>query len=226
MSTFPPAMPHGPLLPIQEDVWWLTGSVDFKPLVRLARNMVVLRQGDELTLVNAVRLNEAGLAALDALGTVRHVMKIGVHGMDDAFYADRYGARRWSVAALRSADELPVADLQPFFFEQTVAPEAALLLARDGGLLLTCDSVQHWAPSDLMSPVTKLLTGVMGFQKPAQIGPPWRKRMTPKGGSLRGDFERLAALPFERLVGAHGGVLEANAAAVLRRSIEREFGAR
>ncbi len=234
MPTFPPATPHGDLQPIFEDAWFVTGSVQFKPLVRLSRNMVVLRHAGELTLINSVRLGDAGLEALDALGKVAHVMKIGLHGMDDAFYVDRYGARMWAVPGgggppgakpLEVDGETPIPGLRVFRFQETQVPEAALLWQRNGGLLITCDSVQHWAPSDLMSPVAKLLTGIMGFKKPAQIGPPWRKRQTKPGGTLRTDFERLAALPFERLIGGHGGLLDRNAAPTLRASIVRELGA-
>ncbi len=74
------------------------------------------------------------------------------------------------------------------------------------------------------TPVAKLLTCVMGFQNPAQIGPPWRKLQTQSGGSLQGDFERLAQLSFRRLIGGHGGLLEADATTVLKSSVERTFG--
>jgi len=208
-----------------DDAWFLTGSVQFKPLVRLARNMVVLRHEGELTLVNSVRLDEQGQAGLDALGKVAHVMKIGLHGMDDDYYVDRYGARRWTVDDLRGDATLPGPDLDAFLFQDTIAPEAALLLKRSGGLLITCDSVQHWAPSHLNSPLARLLTRWMGFQNPAQIGPPWLKAQTPPGGSLKADFDRLLSLPFERLIGGHGGLLDADAVAVLKRSVQRTFSA-
>lgn len=47
---------------------------------------------------------------------------------------------------------------------------------------------------------------------------------TPPGGSLRKDFERLASLPFDKLIGGHGGLLEAEASRVLGESIQRTFG--
>ncbi len=127
--------------------------------------------------------------------------------MDDAYYLDQYGAKLWVVAGispqvtaatageLSENTQLPFPDSRVFVFRNTIRPEAAILMARNGGLLITCDSVQHWVPSPLMSPLAKLLTRLIGFQKPAQIGPPWRKRQTPQGGSLRPDFERLAAFP-------------------------------
>lgn len=46
---------------------------------------------------------------------------------------------------------------------------------------------------------------------------------TPEGGSLKPDFDRLVALPFERLLGGHGGLLESQAPARLKESIEREL---
>lgn len=231
-NAFPHATPHGELLPIFDDAWWLTGTVKFNPVIRLARNMAVLRNGRELTLINAIRLDDAGLKKLEALGDVAHVMRIGIHAMDDAFYLDRYGAKYWSVdrgglapstTELTEDCALPFPDAEVFRFRDTVEAEAAILVRREGGLLITCDSVQHWAPSPLMSLSAKMITRVMGFQKPAQIGPPWKKIMTPKGGTLKPDFERLAGLGFDKLIGAHGGLLERDATDALRATIRREL---
>ena len=47
--------------------------------------------------------------------------------------------------------------------------------------------------------------------------------MTKPGGSLRPDFERLLATPFENLVGAHGQPLLGGANAALRSTVERVF---
>ena len=230
---FTPATPHGDLVQIFDDAWYLQGSVNFKPLIRLARNMVVLRHDGELTLINSIRLDSKGEAALDALGKVAHIVKIGGHGMDDAYYIDRYGAKHWGIPGAAEAlgaetladDSLPHPGLSLFLFELTNNPEGALLLNAGGGLLITCDSVQHWEPSDLMSLAAKLVTRFMGFQHPAQIGPPWRKMMTPEGGSLRPDFERLVALPFQHLIGGHGGLCRGEAQEPLRATITRVFGA-
>jgi hypothetical protein len=222
---FPPVQPHGSLEAIFEDAWYVTGSVVFKPLLRLPRNMVILRHGGELTVINSVRLDAEGESALDALGKVTHVMKIGFHGMDDAYYVDRYEAKMWTVGdgSLSEDSQLPFPDARVFMFKQTVVPEAALLVEREGGLLITCDSVQHWVPKEVMSRAAKIVTRLIGFQQPAQIGPPWRKKQTPPDGSLKSDFERLADLPFQCLIGGHGGLLESNGPTLLRASIQREL---
>ena len=91
-------------------------------------------------------------------------------------------------------------------------------------MLITCDSVQHWEPSDLMSMPAKLITRVMGFQHPVNIGPPWRKIMTKDGGSLKPDFDRLAALPFQHVIGGHGGLCRDEAPALLKATIARVYG--
>lgn len=38
--------------------------------------MVVIRDGNNPTLVNTMRLDKAGLTALDALGTVKNIVKL------------------------------------------------------------------------------------------------------------------------------------------------------
>ena len=142
MSNFPAVMPHHDLVPIFDDAWYLKGSVNMKPLVRLQRNMVVLRHDGELTLINSIRLNPEGEAALQALGKVAHVVRIGVHGMDDAYYVDRFKAKLWGLPGVQqahgltatelTADSLPHPGLSLFVFELTKNPECALLLNAGG----------------------------------------------------------------------------------------------
>jgi len=232
MTNYAPLMPHHGLQPIAENTWFVQGSVNLNRFVRLQRNMVALRHGGELTLINAIRLDDAGLAALEQLGRIAHVVKIGGHGMDDAFYLDRYGATHWALpepaarlgAEVLSTEHLPHPGLSLFVFQDTKEPEGALVWEVDGGLLINCDSVQHWEPSDLMSLSAKVVTKVFGFQKPAQIGPLWLKVMTPEGGSLEPDFERLIAMPFRHIVGGHGGLCRDEGKPLLRATMGRMFG--
>src|SRR5262249_16450451 len=100
--------------------------------------MTVLRQNGELALLNTVRLSDEGLRELDALGRVRHVMRLGAfHGRDDQFYRDRYGATLWALPRTaahdgQSADrELAAGELLPvegivFVFTTSRLPEAAI----------------------------------------------------------------------------------------------------
>jgi hypothetical protein len=68
--------------------------------------MVIIRNGHQLSLINTVRLDDAGLAVLDRLGKVTNVVRIGAfHGRDDAFYLDRYGAKLWALPGMKHQDD-------------------------------------------------------------------------------------------------------------------------
>ena len=96
-----PAQPHGDIEEVFPDVFFVTGTTT--PVFQgerwqYSRNMTVVRHETSLTLINTVRLDDAGLAALERLGTVENVVKLGgFHGIDDAFYVDRYGATLWGL---------------------------------------------------------------------------------------------------------------------------------
>ena len=236
MTEFPRATPHGPIEPVADDVFWVRGSVGLGPGLRITRNMAIVRSGDELTLVHSVRLTPEGEAELEKLGTVKNVVKVAyMHGQDDAYYLDRFGATYWALPdgardqdpeiqqGLRD-DNLPFDDAKLFEFRDTKEKEAALLVERSDGILITGDSVHNWTDTAGCSAPAKLVTRLMGFLKrPAQIGPPWRKMMTPKEGTLRPDFERLANLDFAHIVPAHGRPLINTAKQDLRATIEATF---
>ena len=236
MTEHPAAMPHGPIEEIEDGVFWVQGSIQFAPLMRLTRNMVIVRSGEELTVVSPVRLSPDGEAELEKLGTVRHAVKLGYnHGIDDAYYLERFGATYWALpdgtrpqdpAPQRqlSADSLPIPDAEFFEFRDSKDKEGALLVRRAGGILVTCDAVQNWPDTKGCSPPARIASHLIGFRRRrAQIGPPWRKKMTPEGGSLKADFERLAKLDFAHLIGAHGGPLRDTAREDLQATIEATF---
>ena len=232
MSDFAPLEPHGPIEEIWDGVYRVRGSVRMGPGMRIPRNMVIVRDGQSLTLVSAVRLSDEAEAELKKLGDVKHVVRIGMHSMDDAYCVERFGATYWAPDGLVAdglahetldAGALPFSDARLFRFEDTVAPEAAVLVERDGGILVTCDSVQNWVSLDGCSMLARGVTRAMGFLHPMNIGPPWRKMMTKKGGSLKPDFERLAALPFEHAIGGHGDPAIGGAKAGLAATIARVF---
>ena len=93
---FAPVYPHDPIEQIADDVFMARGSIKLNSIIRISRNMAIVRQGNELTLVNPIRLNEAELGRLEALGTVKHVMRLGAfHGCDGPFYMARYSRAFW-----------------------------------------------------------------------------------------------------------------------------------
>jgi len=247
----PPAQAHEPIEQLFEDVYWVHGTASMGPGMRINRNMVVLRHclsdrraptpdadasDGELTLINPVRLSEAGEKDLLALGAVKHIVRIGYfHSMDDAYYVERHGARFWCQAGsnrvtgpkpdelIEEGTRLPFPGAKVFAFRDTKFPEAAVLVQKHGGLLVTCDSVQHHVDTSGCSLPAKAALHLMGFMHPVNIGPPWRKFMTKQGDSLKSDFERLLKLEFEHAIGAHGRLCKGGARDALATTVARVF---
>ena len=233
---FEAALPHGPIREIFPDIFMVTGCVTMKPFFRFSRNMIILRTPQErsLCLVNTVRLDEAGLKDLDALGTVEHVMKIGsFHGMDDPFYVQRYNARYWALPGQKHAldieadvimneqSELPIPDASLFCFQTSKKAEAIIRLDREGGILIACDALQNWTHTrEGFNLISKLMMRLMGFIKPANVGPGWVKYCTPKAE----DFERIKELSFKHVLSGHGDPLEDSAYEDFARTFARLYG--
>lgn len=237
MDTFTPVMPHGPLTEVLPGIFFVTGTS--RPIFegtqwQFSRNMTVVRDGDALTLVNTVRLDDAGLAALDRLGKVRHVVKLGAfHGIDDAFYVRRYQARLWALPGmvhesglptdeeLRPGGPTPFAGASIFIFPTSKRPEGLLLVDREGGAAIACDSLQNWADTDpYFSPESAALMRQIGFIQPANVGPGWLRFAEPQPT----DFTRVLELPFRHLLPAHGTPLLGDAKERYAATFRRMFG--
>ena len=235
-ADFPVPQAHDGIEQLFDDVYRVHGSIKMGPGLRFDRNMVILRQGAELTVIDSVRLDAATEAELDALGRVGHVVRLGnFHGVDDRYYVERYGAEFWCQAdsanhpepkpsqILTEQTTLPVDDAELFLFRETRFPESAILLRRHGGLLITCDSVQHWKDRRHCNLAARLMMPLLGFKMTTIVGPPWRKRMTRKGGSLKPDFDRLLALEFDHHIGAHGTLCRGGAHDQVRAAVAAAF---
>ncbi|MEN9579694.1 MAG: hypothetical protein RJA70_2703 [Pseudomonadota bacterium] len=232
-----PAYPHRPIQQVFDDVFVVTGTTRTRFMDldwQYSRNMTVVRSGSDLCLINTVRLDEPTLAALDELGTVRHVVRLGsFHGMDDEFYLDRYGAVRgasqlWAFASmvhehavpthveLHNGSPGPFPESVGFEFQTSKHPEGALLFAEHGGILVTCDSLQNWESADeFFDEESKSRMGAAGFFHSANVGPGFRAACSPEPA----DFEALLRLPFRHLLSAHGTPLLENAKTQVRQRL-------
>ena len=196
--------------------------------------MVVVKHANELTLVNTVRLNDKGLAALDKLGKVTNVVRIGAfHGRHDAFYLDRYQAKLWALKGVKHDNKkytdieliadgkMPFPDCSLFVFETSVQPEAIFHVNREGGILITCDSVKNWTTIDaFFSEETGKLYENLGFFGVATISKIWQQACAIQAQ----DFARLKSLHFKHLLSAHGEPLLNEAYEQLAITIKKEFG--
>jgi hypothetical protein len=188
-----------------------------------------------------VRLDEAGEAALAALGRVAHVVKLGAfHGLDDPYYVDRYRPTLWAPPdathkgglttdrVLDEGTETPLPDATVFRFQCAALPEIAVRLPVAGGTLLTCDAITNMIDHEGCEGVEAQVTKEHGFLRPASIGALWRTTMTREHGpSLLLDYRRLLErVPFVNLISAHGPPLCDTAATDLTATLRFVFGAR
>ncbi|WP_232537842.1 hypothetical protein [Cystobacter fuscus] len=236
MFEYSPAWPHGALEAVFPEVFVVVGTnktshagVD----LQTSRTMTVVREAGALTLLNTVRLDDDGLRALEGLGEVRHVVRLGAfHGRDDPFYCDRYGATLWALPATTHADgratgcplaeggPLPFTNGSAFVFASARFPEAAVLLAREGGILITCDAIQNWTHVDrFFSPECGAMFAAQGLIRPANLPSTWIGACQPRAD----DFRRLLTLPFRHLISAHGEPLRDEAHARIAASVATAF---
>ncbi len=233
----PPAEFHLPLREVFPGVWLAssenTMSIPLGMKIRFSRNMVGVLGPDGWVLLNPVRLSESAEAELVAKGPIKHLVRMGTyHGRDDAYYVERFGAEFWSVPgeqtypapaggnSITEDGRFPIPGAKVVIFETAKRPECVVLLPPHR-LLVTCDSVQHYDRDALISPLGRVVMYAMGFFTPCVIGPIWLKELTPKGGSLKADFERVLALDFDNLISAHGTPKVGGAREALRKNVER-----
>ncbi|MBS0289638.1 MAG: hypothetical protein JSS07_06350 [Proteobacteria bacterium] len=236
-SQYAPAWEHGDLKEIFPNIFFVMGTnITFHEGHELQHscNMVVVKNAHELTLINTVRLNEQGLALLDNLGQVTNVVRIGAfHGRHDPFYLDRYQAKLWALKGMKHQNEksatvelvvngkMPFPDCSLFVFESATQPEAILHINREGGILITCDSIKNWNFIDkFFSEETGKLYTNLGFLGEAAISKIWQQACNIQAQ----DFARLKSLTFKHLLSAHGEPLLNHAYEKLTSTIEQEFG--
>lgn len=212
MNRFAPAWAHGLIAEVFPDVFFVTGTFKALPGMSLPRNMIIVRQGVELTIINSVRLSSDGEAALEKLGRVKHLVRLGAaHGADDPYFMDRFKPTLWAPArakhkgGLSTGQELrasnsPIAGAHIFTFDGSKLPEGVIILEREGGIAITCDSFQNWTTLDGSSFLMKLMLRSMKFDGP-MVGPIWAKQTGP---GIHADFDRLLALPFRHALSGHG----------------------
>jgi hypothetical protein len=84
--------PYGAPERLADDIWLVRGNLSYP----LHRNMVILRLGTgELVLHSVIAMEEAGLSALEALGTPAYaIVPSTLHVMDAPFYKQRYPAMK------------------------------------------------------------------------------------------------------------------------------------
>ncbi len=184
-------------------------------------------------------MDDAGLKVLESLGEVRHVQRLGLHGMDDQFYTDRYKATFWRFTGgdrypepavdreLSEDGPLPFPNARLFEFKHISQREGAILLEQAPGILLTGDAIQSYATPP-HKPHTSLLGRLIsprrGFPNKTIVGPIWLQMLAEDRDGLHREFVRLLEMQFDQLLSAHGTFLPAGAHSVVEAAVAESFG--
>jgi hypothetical protein len=215
---------------VADRVFAVRGGYRMGPGITISRTMTVLDSGSGLVVLNAIRLSDAGQAELDALGTVKHLVKLSdSHAIDEPFYVDRYAPTVWS---------LPGAKLGGIPAGTTFGPggpveggtvidfppaggwrEAAYFVPLGGGTLVTCDAIQNHADTEGASIGARIMMPLMGFKGGVIAPPMWRRVQKLSGPRLRETLAGLTTLGFANLVTGHGPPIVGGADELVRSAI-------
>lgn len=221
---------HGPLRQLQDNLHYVDGALRGMPL-RRCMNVAHMASGG-LVIHNAVALDEATMAKLDALGPVEYILvPSGLHRLDAPNFHKRYpearilcpsGARK-KVEAVVPVDgdyeDFPKdADVQLHTLEGLKGAEGVMLVRSGAELSMVFN--------DVLFNVSRESGGFLLWMLGATGGPKveWLVRFlyVKNKSALRADLERLARLDgLCRLVPGHGDIIEDNAAEALRFAAQR-----
>mmetsp|Transcript_30635 Transcript_30635/g.50604 ORF Transcript_30635/g.50604 Transcript_30635/m.50604 type:complete len:258 (-) Transcript_30635:30-803(-) len=230
---------------IAQNIFVVQATLRTKKLWKISRNMVIIRVQEELTLINAIRLNKEGEEFLQSLGFVARVIRLGTTtgtgAEDDLHYRNFHGAQIWAPGnsknyqipldrIITKDSVLPFAHSKTFIFKNTIEPEAAILIQPQGknskgGLLLASEALQNQVDNDLLSVSARTAMRISGMLDSKIVVPQrWLKsHQDSKLLPLRDDFERLLRLDFTRLIGATGAIVPVRAKEETVLAIERAF---
>eukprot|EP00545_Synedropsis_sp_CCMP1620_P008009 CAMPEP_0119012918 /NCGR_PEP_ID=MMETSP1176-20130426/7696_1 /TAXON_ID=265551 /ORGANISM="Synedropsis recta cf, Strain CCMP1620" /LENGTH=209 /DNA_ID=CAMNT_0006965957 /DNA_START=174 /DNA_END=803 /DNA_ORIENTATION=+ len=186
---------------------------------------IVREEGDILILINTVRLSEDGLEELDKLGKVKHTIRVGgYHGVDDAFYKEKYGATTWSVEKnyfggfdkdaepymvadniVTKDTKLPIKDASMYIIESADPKEGLLLLKRTelgvGTVAISGDCLQNFTKSDEhFNMFGRIMMWFSGFLMAHNVGPAWYTSAKAK----KEDVKAILDLDFDHVIPCHG----------------------
>lgn len=208
---------HGPLENVFTDIWVVKGGSKM-PLpipVRITKTMTIVRNPatKELSLINAMRVSDALLSEIEALGAIRHILTVGGgHGKDDGFYRDRTGAKVYDVEGHKYVRKLgPASDKNEVYMEADIqlteesqlplpnaelklihtngTPEGVICINDEGGILVTGDSLQNTPePNEYVNFFAKILMKRLGFFHAYLVGPAWLKSTKPAASDLKSIF--------------------------------------
>jgi membrane peptidoglycan carboxypeptidase len=115
--------------------------------------------------------------------------------------------------------KMPFPGSSLFVFEATTQPEGIIHIDREGGILITCDSIKNWTQIDnYFSEQTGKAFMQQGLIKSANVDTVWVNAMRPKIQNFK---RLLTSFKFQHLLSAHGQPLLNSAYTKVSQSIDQ-----
>jgi hypothetical protein len=237
---FPSVLPHGSVQEvIPGKVYIVQGSFPMMPFVRINRTMCIVKEGNDLIILNSVRVNEETENEIMKLGTIKKLVRLCMaHGVDDAYYVHKFKPRYYSVATsefskpdapadvvLKEDGEMPIKGSKLIIL--TGIPEKdreAALWIPEGPTLISVDVFQHEGGMEHTSFGGSLLMTLMGFGKPCDCPPLWRNTFGKDKEAIWPDLERIFALEWDAFVSGHGNAMVGGANLAVAANIRKHWG--
>jgi hypothetical protein len=220
-------LPHSPFRKLEENLWWIEGSLPNMPLKRAT--VVARLASGQLVVHNALAVDDATRAELEAWGTPAHlIVGNGWHRLDAKVFKDRYPALRVYCAngsKKRVAEVVPVdGGFADFPADPTVrmiplegVPVEGVLEVKSqaGTTLVFNDAVFNQPHLPGAFGAIYRLIGSSGGPRVTKLV---KLAMVKDKRAFRAHLERLADTPrLHRIVMAHGQILDEAPAERLRR---------
>eukprot|EP00121_Abeoforma_whisleri_P006899 Awhi_evm1s6282 len=218
----------------------------FGPLARfmyLPRTMTIVKEKDnKITLINGMKLTEEGHQALEALGEVKSLIRLGsFHGGDDAYLCHRYPEMKYYVLpgmkvssglekepVRLTNDTCSIEGGKVMQCPVTEVREGVLWLPIGPGFLVACDLLQNQETSGpYVSYAMGLFLHLNGFCGKGKVGPGFLNfgytiwGLDPKA-LLPSFLRELLDMEWDILLSAHGAPL-LDAKALTRSTLEQQF---
>lgn len=211
-------LPHGELTEVLPNIYTITGTMRLFGLFQYSRVMTIFKDGNDLALLNTVRVSDAELKSIMSLGAVKHIFKIGaLHNVDIPFYMDHFNPKLWTIKSDSSNHgyspdfyfddykELPMLNAKVQVLQNSKVPEAFIITPGNGGCLHSCDAFVNMGYDPGANWLTTNLAKLL--PKPTYIGPNWIKSAKPPPDSML----QVLEYDFQHFVPAHGQPIKLHA---------------
>ena len=183
----------------------------------IGRTMTIYKDGDDLIILNSIRVNEAVEKDILELGQVKHLVRMcDAHGLDDPYYFDKFKPTYWGLDTFKAINgpngplrhtkvlqegDTPIPNMKVVTIQS--GKECTFWIPDHGGTVIACDLVQNVTEIPIhASWFGGKITKWGGFMGECTCAPPLWKIL--HGKDHKQAVQNILSWDFENLFTAHG----------------------